>query len=86
MVIVFYLHFVNEIAGINPRKSAHFGVLVLISIYLLDYAKESFYLLKTLLGPCHCNTLPLLFNPSRFYLVIKIKKEENALRPRVTTP
>jgi hypothetical protein len=39
--------------------------------------------LETLLGPCHCNTLSLVLHPSRFYLVIELKKEENVLRPRV---
>jgi hypothetical protein len=84
MVIVFYLHFVNENAGINPRKQAHVNVLVLIAFYLLDYAKDPFSLLKSLLGPCHCNTLSFVLHPSRFYFVIELKKEENVLRPRVT--
>jgi hypothetical protein len=41
MVMGFYLHFVNEIAGINLRDQAHVMSLFQLFIYLLDCAKES---------------------------------------------
>jgi hypothetical protein len=74
---------IYEIASSNPRDQAHVIVLVLIAIYLLDCAKEPFFL-KPLLGPFHCNTLAFVLHPSRFYFIIELKKEENLLRPRVT--
>jgi hypothetical protein len=85
MVMVFYfILLIYEIVSSNPRDQAHVVVLVPIAIYLLDCAKESFSLLKPLLGPCHCNTLSLVLHSSQFYFVIELKTEENLLRPRVT--
>ena len=81
--VLLHILLIYEIASSNPRDQAHVVVLVPIAIYLLDYAKESFSLLKTLLGPYHYNTLPFVLHPSQFYFIIELK-EENLLRPRVT--